>query len=325
MTQALFLDQTGGPENFALRVHDLPTPPAGLIRIRHHYVGLNFIDIYKRTGLYPVPALPAVIGLEGAGVVESLGPGVTDLAVGDRVAYANPPLGAYAQARNMPAERLIKIPDGISDEQAAAIMLQGMTVEYLIRRTYNVKAGETVLFHAAAGGVGLMACQWLNHLGATVIGTVGSEEKAELAKANGCHHTILYNKEDIAARVREITDGAGVPVVFDSVGKDTFDASINSLAPLGLFVTFGNASGPVPPVDPGVLAGKGSLFMTRPTLMTYTAKREDMVKSAEDLFEVVQSGAVKIAINQRYPLAEAAQAHRDLEARKTTGSTILLP
>ncbi len=325
MTKAIRIHAPGGPEALSYDDIELAAPGEGEVQLRQTAIGLNYIDVYHRTGLYPVPALPAVIGLEGAGVVEALGPGVTELAVGDRVAYANPPLGAYAQARNMPAERLIKIPDGISDEQAAAIMLQGMTVEYLIRRTYNVKAGDTVLFHAAAGGVGLMACQWLNHLGATVIGTVGSEEKAELAKANGCHHTILYNKEDIAARVREITDGAGVPVVFDSVGKDTFDASINSLSPLGLFVTFGNASGPLAPVDPGMLAAKGSLFMTRPTLMTYTAKREDMVKSAQDLFEVVLSGAVKIAINQRYPLAEAAQAHRDLEARKTTGSTILLP
>lgn len=325
MTKAIRIHAPGGPEALSYDDIELAAPGEGEVQLRQTAIGLNYIDVYHRTGLYPVPALPAVIGLEGAGVVEALGPGVTELAVGDRVAYANPPLGAYAQARNMPAERLIKIPEGISDEQAAAIMLQGMTVEYLIRRTYNVKAGDTVLFHAAAGGVGLMACQWLNHLGATVIGTVGSEEKAELAKANGCHHTILYNKEDIAARVREITDGAGVPVVFDSVGKDTFDASISSLSPLGLFVTFGNASGPLAPVDPGMLAAKGSLFMTRPTLMTYTAKREDMVKSAQDLFEVVLSGAVKIAINQRYPLAEAAQAHRDLEARKTTGSTILLP
>jgi NADPH2:quinone reductase len=325
MTKAIRIHAPGGPEALSYDDIDLSAPGEGEVQLRQTAIGLNYIDVYHRTGLYPVPALPAVIGLEAAGVVESIGPGVTELAVGDRVAYANPPLGAYAQARNMPAHRLVKVPDAISDEQAAAIMLQGMTVEYLIRRTYAVKAGDTVLFHAAAGGVGLMACQWLNHLGVTVIGTVGSEAKAELAKANGCHHTILYKSEDIAARVREITDGAGVPVVYDSVGKDTFDASIDSLSPLGLFVTFGSASGPVPPVDPGLLSKKGSLFMTRPTLMTYTAKREDMVKSAEALFDVVQSGAVKIAINQRYALSEAAQAHRDLEARKTTGSTILLP
>jgi NADPH2:quinone reductase len=325
MTKAIRIHAPGGPEALSYDDIDLSAPGEGEVQLRQTAIGLNYIDVYHRTGLYPVPALPAVIGLEAAGVVESIGPGVTELAVGDRVAYANPPLGAYAQARNMPAHRLVRVPDAISDEQAAAIMLQGMTVEYLIRRTYAVKAGDTVLFHAAAGGVGLMACQWLNHLGVTVIGTVGSEAKAELAKANGCHHTILYKSEDIAARVREITDGAGVPVVYDSVGKDTFDASIDSLSPLGLFVTFGSASGPVPPVDPGLLSKKGSLFMTRPTLMTYTAKREDMVKSAEALFDVVQSGAVKIAINQRYALSEAAQAHRDLEARKTTGSTILLP
>ncbi len=325
MTKAIRIHTPGGPEALSYDDIELAAPGEGEVQLRQTAIGLNFIDVYHRTGLYPIPDMPAVIGLEAAGVVESVGPGVTDLVAGDRVAYANPPLGAYAEARNMPADRLIKVPEGISDEQAAAIMLQGMTVEYLIRRTYNVKAGDTVLFHAAAGGVGLMACQWLKHLGATVIGTVGSDEKADLAKANGCDHTILYNKEDIAARVREITEGAGVPVVYDSVGKDTFDASINSLSPLGLFVTFGNASGPVPPVDPGFLAQKGSLFMTRPTLMTYTAKRDDMVKSAEALFDVVGSGAVKIAINQRYPLAEAAQAHSDLEARKTTGSTILLP
>lgn len=325
MTKAVRIHAPGGPEALSYDDVELTAPGNGEVQLRQTAIGLNFIDVYHRTGLYPIADMPAVIGLEAAGVVESVGSGVTELQPGDRVAYANPPLGAYAQARNMPADRLIKLPDQISDEQAAAIMLQGMTVEYLIRRTYKVKAGETVLFHAAAGGVGLMACQWLKHLGATVIGTVGSEEKADLAKANGCDHTILYNTEDIAARVMEITDGAGVPVVYDSVGKDTFDASINSLSPLGLFVTFGNASGPVPPVDPGVLAQKGSLFMTRPTLMTYTAKREDMVKSAEDLFDVVSSGAVKVAINQRYPLAEAVQAHRDLEARKTTGSTILLP
>ncbi|TQV79830.1 quinone oxidoreductase family protein [Denitrobaculum tricleocarpae] len=325
MTKAIRIHAPGGPEALSYDDIELTAPAEGEVQLRQTAIGLNFIDVYHRTGLYPIPDMPAVIGLEAAGVVETVGAGVTELSPGDRVAYANPPLGAYAQARNMPAHRLIKLPEQISDEQAAAIMLQGMTVEYLIRRTYQVKAGDTVLFHAAAGGVGLMACQWLKHLGATVIGTVGSEEKADLAKANGCDHTILYNKEDIAARVREITDGAGVPVVYDSVGKDTFEASIDSLSPLGLFVTFGNASGPLAPIDPGFLAQKGSLFMTRPTLMTYTAKREDMVKSAEALFDVVGSGAVKVAINQRYPLAEAADAHRDLEARKTTGSTILLP
>jgi NADPH2:quinone reductase len=257
--------------------------------------------------------------------VDAVGSGVEALAPGDRVAYASPPVGAYAEARLMPADRLVKLPDGISDTQAAGMMLQGMTVHYLVRRTFRVEPGQTVLFHAAAGGVGLIACQWLKHLGATVIGTVGSEEKAALARAHGCDHTILYTSESVPERVRELTGGAGVPVVYDSVGKDTFEGSLDSLAPLGMLVSFGNASGPVAPFEPGILAAKGSLFFTRPTLMTYTAKREDLVAAAEELFDVVGSGAVKIEVNQTYPLAEAAQAHRDLEARKTTGSTVLLP
>lgn len=327
MTKAIRIHAPGGPEELRWEDVAVGDPGPGEVRLRQTAVGLNYIDVYHRTGLYPLPSLPAVIGMEGAGVVEALGAEVSDLKEGDRVAYAAPPVGAYAQARLMPADRLIKLPDApntISDRQAAAMMLQGMTVRYLIRRTYPVKKGETVLFHAAAGGVGLIACQWLKHLGATVIGTVGSEEKAELARAHGCAHTINYRREDVAAKVKELTDGAGVPVVYDSVGKDTFEGSLSSLQPLGLLVGFGNASGPVPPFELGRLAAMGSLYITRPTLMTYTAKRADLVAAARDLFDVVLSGAVKIEINQTYPLSETAQAHRDLEARKTTGSTVLL-
>ncbi len=324
MTKAIRIHEHGGPEVLRYEDVDLPAPGPGEVRLRQSAVGLNFIDVYHRTGLYPVK-LPSGIGMEAAGVVEETGEGVQTLKAGDRVAYASPPLGSYAEARNMPADRLVRIPDGIDDRQAAAMMLQGMTVEYLIRRTYPVKSGEVVLWHAAAGGVGLIACQWLKHLGATVIGTVGSEEKAALARSHGCDHTLNYRDEDIAARVREITGGAGVPVVYDSVGKDTFEASLDSLRPLGMLVSFGNASGPVPPFQAGILAQKGSLYFTRPTLMTYTAEREDLQASAAALFEVVQTGVVKIEVNQTYPLAETAQAHRDLEARKTTGSTVLLP
>jgi NADPH:quinone reductase len=324
MTKAIRMHETGGPEVLRWEEVSVGNPGPGEVHLRHSAVGLNYIDVYHRTGLYPLPSLPAIIGMEGAGTVEALGPGVTDLKEGDRVAYAAIPPGAYAEMRLMPADRLIKLPDAISDRQAAAMMLQGMTVQYLIRRTYPVKKGDTVLFHAAAGGVGLIACQWLKHLGATVIGTVGSEEKAALARAHGCTHTIDYRREDFVARVKELTNGAGVPVVYDSVGRDTFDGSLECLRPLGLMVSFGNASGPVPPFELGRLSALGSLFITRPTLMTYTAKREDLVATAQDLFDVVQSGAVKIEINQTYPLAETAQAHRDLEARKTTGSTVLL-
>ena len=325
MTKAIRIHAPGGPEALRWEEVSVGDPGPGEARLKQTAVGLNYIDVYHRTGLYPLPALPAVIGLEAAAVVEAVGADVTEFKEGDRVAYAAPPPGAYAQARLMPADRLIKLPDAIDDRQAAAMMLQGMTVQYLIRRTYPVKKGDTVLFHAAAGGVGLIACQWLKHLGATVIGTVGSAEKAALAKAHGCHHTIDYRHEDVAARVRELTGGTGVPVVYDSVGKDTFEASLKSLQPFGLLANFGSASGPVPPFDLGRLAGLGSLYVTRPTLMTYTAKRSDLTASARELFDVVQSGAVKIEINQTYPLAETAQAHRDLEARKTTGSTILLP
>jgi NADPH2:quinone reductase len=286
---------------------------------------LNFIDVYHRTGLYPLPALPAIPGMEGAGIVEAVGAGVTEVRAGDRVAYAGNPPGAYAQVRLIPADRLVKLPDGISTREAAAMMLQGMTARYLLHGCYKVKAGDRVLIHAAAGGVGLIACQWAKHLGATVIGTVGSPEKAGLAKTHCCDHPILYNTEDFVARTREITEGKGVDVVYDSVGQATFMKSLDCLKPLGILVSFGQASGKVPPLDLGILSLKGSLFLTRPTLMTYTAKREDLLAHANDLFKVVQSGAVKVEVRQTYPLAEAAQAHRDLEARKTTGSTVLLP
>ncbi len=324
MAHAIRLHATGGPEVLTWEAVSVGDPGPGEVKLDQSAVGLNYIDTYHRSGLYPMQ-LPAGIGMEGAGTVTAVGAGVTDLAVGDRVCYASMPLGAYATERLMPADRLVKIPDGVGDREAAGMMLQGMTVEYLIRRTYPVKAGDTVLFHAAAGGVGLIACQWLSHLGATVIGTVGSEEKAERARAHGCTHTILYRHEDIAARVRELTDGRGVPVVYDSVGKDTWLPSLDSLEPRGLMVSFGNASGPVDAVNLGILAQKGSLYVTRPTLMTYTASVEDLRASAAALFDVVTSGAVTIPVNQTYPLAEAAQAHRDLEARKTTGSTVLLP
>ncbi|MBV8634490.1 MAG: quinone oxidoreductase, partial [Burkholderiaceae bacterium] len=277
-----------------------------------------------RTGLYPQP-LPAGLGMEGAGTIEAVGTGVTHVAVGDRVAYAGRPPGAYAQARVMPAAGLVRLPDSIDFETAAAMMLQGLTVQYLFRRTFPLKGGETILFHAAAGGVGLIACQWARALGVTMIGTVGSEEKAALAKANGCTHVINYNSESFVDRVKEITDGKGVPVVYDSIGKDTFLASLDCLSPLGMMVSYGSASGPVPPFGLNELASRGSLFITRPTLFSYTAKREDLDTMAADLFSVVENGKVKIAVNQRYALDNVAQAHRDLEARRTTGSTILLP
>ena len=322
MTHAIRIEQTGGPEVLRWMQTEVGAPGKGEVRLAQTAVGLNYIDVYHRSGLYPMD-LPSGIGLEAAGRVEAVGPGVTDLKEGDRVAYASPPIGAYAEARLIPADRLVKLPEEIDDRLAAAMMLQGMTVQYLIRRTYKVKAGETVLFHAAAGGVGLIACQWLKDLGATVIGTVGSDAKAELARAHGCDHPIVYTRENFVERVKEITGGEGVPVVYDSVGKDTWEGSLDSLASFGMMVSFGNASGPVPPVNLGVLSAKGSLFVTRPTLMNYTAKRSDLVASANELFEVVRSGTVKIEVNQSYPLAEAAQAHRDLEARKTTGSTVL--
>jgi NADPH2:quinone reductase len=323
-SHAIRIHETGGPDKFKWEEVEVGEPGKGEILLRQTAVGLNFIDVYHRTGLYKVP-LPSGIGSEGAGVVEKVGPGVTDLKPGDRIAYASGPLGSYAEARLYPAERAIKLPDGISDRQAGAMMLQGMTVEYLVRRTYPVKAGQTVLLHAAAGGVGLIASQWLKHIGATVIGTAGGPEKMALAKAHGCDHVIDYHKEDVAKRVRELTGGKGVPVAYDSVGKDTFQATLDSLSPRGMFVSFGNSSGPVPAFEPIILSAKGSLYITRPTLMAYVATREELVASAQALFDVVLKGAVKIEINQTYPLKEAAQAHRDLEARKTTGSTILLP
>lgn len=324
MSKAIRLYETGGPEVMCWEEVEIGTPGPGEVHLRQSAVGLNFIDIYHRSGLYPLAALPATPGMEGAGVVVALGENVDGLLPGDRVAYAGLPPGAYAEERLIPAHRLVPLPDAISDQQAAGMMLQGMTVQYLLRSTFHIKAGDTILFHAAAGGVGLIACQWAKALGATVIGTVGSAEKAELAKAHGCDFPLLYREEDWVARVRELTDGEGVPVVYDSIGADTFMKSLDCLRPLGLLASFGQASGPVAPFDPAVLAAKGSLFLTRPTLMTYTADRKDLLASASDLFAVVESGDVKIEVNQTYPLSEAAQAHRDLEERKTTGSTVLI-
>ncbi|HJW24217.1 MAG TPA: quinone oxidoreductase [Rhodocyclaceae bacterium] len=323
MTHAIRIHQIGGPEVLAWEEVDVGAPAPGEARIRHAAVGLNFIDTYHRTGLYPVP-LPSGIGLEGAGVVEAVGDGVTGLQPGDRVAYAGGPLGAYAEVRNIPAHRLLKLPDGIDFDTAAAMMLQGLTAAYLLRRTYRVQAGDPILIHAAAGGVGLIACQWAKALGATVIGTVGSEAKAQLARAHGCDHVINYSSENFTARVKEIT-GEGVAVVYDGVGKDTFMGSLDSLRPLGMMVAYGNASGPVPPLDLLLLSQKGSLFVTRPTIVHYTAKRADLEALAAELFDMVTSGKVKIEVRQTYALRDVAQAHRDLEARKTTGSTILLP
>ena len=323
MPKAIQIHKAGGPEVLQWGDATVGDPGPGEARVRHHAVGLNYTDVYYRMGLYPLP-YPSGLGLEASGTVEAVGAGVGNVKPGDRVAYANPPMGAYCEVRNIPADRLLNLPDNISFEQAAAMMLQGMTVQYLIKRTYKVQPGDTVVWHAAAGGVGLIACQWLAALGVTTIGTVGSGEKARLAKAHGCHHVIDYSRGNFLERVKEITKGAGVPVVYDSVGKDTFDRSIECLRRFGMMVSFGNASGPVPPINFAKVL-KGSLFLTRPSLMQYTARREDLVAAARDLFDIVLSGKVKIEVNQRYPLREAAQAHRDLEARKTTGSTILLP
>ncbi len=325
MPKAIRIHAPGGPEALSWDDVEIGEPGEGHVRLRQTAVGLNYIDTYHRSGAYPLPEMPHAIGMEGAGVVEAVGPGATEFREGDRVAYATMPVGAYAEARLIPADRIIKLPGDIDDKIAAAMMLQGMTVEYLIRRTYKVQSGDTVLWQAAAGGVGLIACQWLKHIGATIIGTVGSEEKGELAKAHGCTHVINYREENFVDRVRELTDGVGVPVVYDGVGKDTFDGSLDCLRPRGLMVLFGAASGPVEAFNTGLLAAKGSLYLTRPTLMTYTASHEDLVESAAALFEVVQSGAVTIKVNQTYPLAEAEQAHRDLEGRKTTGCTVLVP
>jgi len=325
MTKAIIIHETGGPEVLRWEETDPGLPGPGEVLLRHEAVGLNFIDVYHRSGLYPLPSLPGIIGMEGAGIVEAVGDGVTEVALGDRVAYAGLPPGAYAEKRRIPAHRLILLPDKISSIQAAAMMLQGMTARYLLRGCYPVKVGDAVLIHAAAGGVGLIVCQWARHLGATVIGTVGSEEKAELARANGCDHPILYKTEDFSKRVRMITDGRGVEVVYDSVGRATFMKSLDCLRPMGMMVTFGQSSGPVPPLDTAVLAAKGSLFLTRPSLMTYTARREDLTAHAEDLFDVVGRGAVTVEVRKTYPLAEAARAHLDLEGRKTAGSSVLIP
>lgn len=324
MTKAILIEKTGGPEVLQWNDAQVGEPGEGQVRIRQTAIGLNYIDTYQRSGLYPVP-MPGGIGLEAAGVIEAVGPGVSHVKVGDRVAYAGGPPGSYAEKRVMPAAPLVKLPDSVSDQQAAAMMLKGMTVQYLIRRTYKVKAGETVLLHAAAGGVGLIACQWLRALGVTVIGTVSSEEKAALAKTNGCTHTILYTRENFAERVRELTGGAGVPVVYDSVGKDTWDDSLSCLQPLGMMVSFGNTSGPVAPVNIGQLAAKGSLFVTRPILASYTAKPGDLQATASDLFDVMASGKVKAEVAQTFALKEAAEAHRALEGSKTVGSTVLIP
>ncbi len=323
MSKAIRIHTNGGPE--VMKWEDIPTPDPGPgeALIKHEAVGLNYIDVYFRTGLYKAPNMPLIIGQEGAGTVLAVGAGVTNVAAGDRVAYAGP-LGGYSTERTLPADRLVKLPDAIDFQTGAAMMLQGMTAQYLLRRTYNVKAGDPIVVHAAAGGVGLILCQWAKHLGATVIGVVSSEEKAELARAHGAHHTVV-GYSSLVADVKKITGGAMVPVVYDSIGKDTFMASLDCLAPLGMMVCYGNASGPVPPVDIGILAAKGSLFLTRPSLATYTAKVADLRKVSADLFDVVASGAVKIQVNQTYPLKDAAAAHIALEARKTTGSTVLVP
>lgn len=324
MSKAIRFHETGGPE--VLRLEDVPVgdPGPGEARVRHAACGVNFIDTYHRTGLYKLP-LPSGLGVEGAGVVEAVGPGVAHVKPGDRVAYSGGPPGGYSEQRVMAAERLVRLPAEIPDVQAAGMMLKGLTVWYLVRKTYRVQPGETVLWHAAAGGVGLIACQWLRALGVKVIGTVGSDEKAKLAKAHGCDEAIVYTREDFVKRVRELTGGAGVPVVYDAVGKDTFAGSLDCLRPRGLMVTFGNASGPTGPIDPLVLSTKGSLFLTRPTLAHYTATRADIEEGTGELFDLVRSGKVKIEVSGRYPLADAARAHRDLESRRTTGSLVLVP
>lgn len=324
MTHAIRIHTQGGPEVMKWEAVTVGEPGPNEVRIKHTAVGLNYIDTYHRSGMYPV-ALPSVIGREGAGIIEAVGSAVTEFKIGDRVAYASSPIGSYSEARLMVAERVVKVPDNITDQQAACMMLKGMTAQYLLRRTFRVKAGDTILAHAAAGGVGLILCQWAKHLGATVIGTVGSAEKAVLAKAAGCDHVINYNTEDFVKRVAEITGGKKCPVVYDGVGKDTFAKSLDCISPLGLMVLYGAASGKVEPFNTGDLAAKGSLYLTRPTLDTYIAKREDLIATTKDLFDVVGTGTVKIDINQTYALKDAAQAHRDLEARKTTGSTVLIP
>ena len=324
MPKAVRVHETGGPEVLSWDDMEVGDPGPGEVRLKQQAVGLNYIDTYHRSGLYALD-LPAVIGLEAAAVVEEVGDGVREFKAGDRVAYASFPVGAYSQKRLMRADRIVKLPDSIDFEQAAGMVLQGMTAEYLIRRTRKTKKGDGILVHAAAGGVGLILCQWGKHLGATVIGTVGTDEKADLAAAHGCDHPIVYTRQNFVERVKEITGGAGVLVVYDGVGRKVFDDSLDCLAVRGFMVSFGNASGPVRPVTPLELSAKGSLYLTRPTLMDYTASREDLLASANALFDVVISGAVKIEVNQAYALEDAAVAHRDLEGRKTTGSTVLMP
>jgi NADPH:quinone reductase len=325
MVAAVRVHKHGGPEVLTFEDAEIPAPGQGQVRIKQHACGINFIDTYFRAGAYPSPVgMPFIAGNESAGEVTAIGPGVTDIKVGDRVGFVGP-LGGYAAERNAPAERLVKLPDNISYEQAAAMMLKGMTVQYLLNRTYKVTKGTIVLIHAAAGGVGLIACQWANYLGATVIGTVGSKEKGELAKANGAHHIINYRNEDFVAKVKEITNGKLCDVVYDGIGKDTFPASLDCIRPMGMFVSYGASSGQIDAFNINILQTKGSLFATRPTLNTYAAKKQDLVDIAADMFKVVGSGAVKIPINQKYPLKDAQKAHRDLESRGTTGASILTP
>lgn len=324
-TNRIVVHKTGEAKAMQWEAAKVSAPKADEIQIRHTAIGLNFIDVYFRTGVYVAPQLPFTPGLEAAGVVEKVGGKVSEFQVGDRVAYASPPLGAYCEVRNFPAARAVKIADGIPEQTAAAMMLKGMTAHYLLRDAYRIQPGDFILFHAAAGGVGSLACQWAKHLGATVIGTVGSEEKAELARANGCAHTINYNRENFVARVKEITEGKGVPVVYDSVGQATFNDSLDCLRARGTMVSFGQASGVVKPLDVGTLSAKGSLFLTRPTLFHYTAKRDELLYRAGELFDAVLCGAIKISIGQTYPLAEAVAAHTDLQNRRTTGSSVLLP
>ena len=324
MSLAIRIHANGGPEVLVAEDVRVPDPGPGEARVRHTAIGLNYIDTYQRTGAYKL-SLPSGLGVEAAGVVESVGPGVADLAPGQRVAYCGGPLGAYSQVRTMPADKLVPLPDGVSDRDAAAMMLKGLTVQYLFRQTRALEAGDTILFHAAAGGVGLIACQWAKAIGVTMIGTAGSDEKAALARAHGCTHTIVYSRENFVERVKALTQGKGVPVVYDSVGKDAFPGSLDCLQPRGLWVLFGASSGPVPPFDMGLLAQKGSLYATRPTLFTYAASRESLLAMSREMFDLMLAGKLKADVNQTFPLARAADAHRALESRKTTGATLLLP
>ena len=324
MAQAIRFHKAGGPEELSFDTVDVPAPGAGEVRVRHTAIGVNYIDTYHRSGLYPLP-LPSGVGTEAAGVAEAVGAGVTDFKRGDRVAYCTTAVGAYSTERNVPGDKLVKIPDGVDDRAAASLMLKGLTVQYLFRQTYRLSQGETILFHAAAGGVGLIACQWARALGVTMIGTVGSDAKAELAKAHGCAHTIVYTRENFVDRVKEITGGKGVPVVYDSVGKDTFPASLDCLAPRGLFVSFGSSSGPIAAFNLGMLGPKGSLYATRPTLFTYAAKRADLLAMSAEMFGLVREGKIEADARQTFALKDAADAHRALESRATTGATLLIP